>query len=323
MYKMKEDIWVNDIFEHIPVMLSEVIEYLKPQQNEIYLDCTFGAGGYSRAILESCNSKVVALDRDPSVSVQAKNFEKLYPNRFEFFNTNFAEAAEILKGKVFNGIVMDLGISSMQVDNADRGFSFMNDGPLDMRMASAGRTAADFINNASEEEIADVIFKYGEEKASRRIASKIVSERDITPILTTGRLAEIVRSCIKMQKGKIDKATKTFQAIRIYLNDELYSLEKFLIIAEDLLADGGRIVIVSFHSLEDAIVKSFFQKKSAKKVARSKYSKEPIIVEKDKNFIILTKKPLASSRTEVLANNRSRSAKLRAAIKIGGSNVIN
>lgn len=310
---------------HIPVLLSEMLLCLEPKSEEAYLDCTFGAGGYSKAILASANCSVTALDRDLLAAEYAQELAK-ESDRFHFVHTDFAQSSLLLEGKKFNGIVMDLGVSSMQLDTPSRGFSFMKDGPLDMRMGTQAISAADFIASASEEEIADVIYKYGEEPASRKIARAIVSNRKITPIDTTFKLAEIVRACVKFRGGLIDPATKTFQAIRIWVNKELQQLEDFLDQAKDLLLPGGRIIIVSFHSLEDSIVKSFFKEHSPKHVARSKYAK---VDEQDENSLdeniwlkILTKKPISPTEQERKQNMRSRSAKLRAAIRIRGGNVI-
>lgn len=301
---------------HVPVLLSEVLEYLDVKKNGSYLDCTFGAGGYTKAILESEKCYVTSLDQDPTVIVFAKKISEKFGDRFNFIQTNFADAALKLEGQKFDGIVLDLGISSMQVDSAERGFSFMKDGPLDMRMSNSGIKAADFIANASEEEIADVIYKYGEEVQSRQIAKAIVEARNINPITTTSRFAEIIRDSMHFRKGKIDPATKTFQAIRIYVNKELESLEKLLDSLEGLLVSGGRILVVSFHSLEDSIVKYFFKEHSVKKISRSKYSKKIEAIPEGKWLKLITKKPITPSKEEVMKNVRSRSSRLRVAEKL-------
>jgi 16S rRNA (cytosine1402-N4)-methyltransferase len=301
---------------HSSVLLKEVLEYLAPKAGEKFLDCTFGAGGYSAAILESCNCKVTGVDRDPTVMTFVKNLEDKYKQRFNFIHADFGSVIENLSNSHFDGIVLDLGVSSMQIDNADRGFSFMHDGPLDMRMSKVGMSAAEFINEAAEEVIAEVIYKYGDETASRKIASKIVYERNLEPITTTDRLARIVRSAIGFRKSKIDLATKTFQAIRIFINNELEQLEHFLEKVASILAPGGRLVVVSFHSLEDSIVKYFFKQNSSKIVAQSKYAKNAPITEPGKWLKIITKKPVSPSDQELKRNVRARSAKLRAALKI-------
>ncbi len=310
----------NKTSPHYSVLLKEVLEYLNIKENGKYLDCTFGAGGYSKAILEQANCHLTALDQDPNVHCYRDIIAKQYPNNFDFVQTNFADAYTHLEGQKFDGIVLDLGISSMQVDEGQRGFSFMHDGPLDMRMSGSGMSAAEFIAEADEELIANVIYKYGEEVKSRYIAKAIVQEREKQPITTTSQLANIVRGAIYGKRGKIDHATKTFQAIRIYINKELESLEKILADAQHLLSDEGRIIVVSFHSLEDSIVKSFFKEYSIKKVARSKYAKDTIQIEEGKWLKTITRKAIAPTPAEVKENIRSRSAKMRVAEKIGGEN---
>lgn len=304
-------------YSHTAVMLNEVKEVLCPKDGVIYLDCTFGFGGYSRMILDSCNCQLVAIDRDPNVITYANQLIKDYPGRVRFIQTGFAESFSELGSLKFDGIVMDLGVSSMQIDSGDRGFSFTHDGPLDMRMSGVGQSAADFFNNADEQEIADVIYKYGDESYSRRIAKRIVKHRRLEPITSTARFAYIVRSSIGFRKGKIDTATKSFQAIRIYINDELGQLEKFLSNSKNILAANGRLVIVLFHSLEDRIVKNFFKANSAKLVARSEYAAKVFTKENSKEWLkILTKKPLCPLSREIALNQRARSAKLRAGQKI-------
>ncbi|WP_367364195.1 16S rRNA (cytosine(1402)-N(4))-methyltransferase RsmH [Candidatus Tisiphia endosymbiont of Nedyus quadrimaculatus] len=303
---------------HTPVMLNEVKEVLCPKDGGSYLDCTFGFGGYSRMILDSCNCQLVAIDCDPNVRTYANQLLNDYPSRVSFIQTGFAESFSKLGSLKFDGIVMDLGVSSMQLDSGERGFSFTHDGPLDMRMSSTGYSAADFINEADEQEIADVIYKYGDESYSRRIAKKIIEHRLLEPITNTAKFAHIVRSSIGFRKGKIDSATKTFQAIRIHINDELGQLARFLDNCKNILAPNGRLVIVSFHSLEDRIVKNFLKANSAKVVARSKYSVKISPEDSSKKWLkILTKKPLCPSPKEVALNPRARSAKLRAGQKIG------
>ncbi|MFA1688336.1 16S rRNA (cytosine(1402)-N(4))-methyltransferase RsmH [Candidatus Rickettsia barbariae] len=301
------------IQSHVSVMLNEMLEALSPKAGESYLDCTFGAGGYSKAILESCNCYVTALDRDPNVIKRAEEIQQSYGERFDFVETNFADSFAKLKEKKFDGIVLDLGVSSMQLDIADRGFSFLHDGPLDMRMSGQGLSAEEFVNAAEEKELADVIYKYGDESFSRRIAKRIVEYRKTARIDSTSKLAEIVRSSIGFRKGKIDPATKTFQAIRIYVNDELGELEQFLVNVKNILKKDGRLVVVSFHSLEDRIVKNFFKENSEKPVVRSKYAKDDMTLDPNKWLKVITNKALAPSDKEVGLNIRARSAKLRAA----------
>lgn len=304
---------------HRSVMLNEVIRYLMPKDGEHILDCTFGAGGYSRGILDSVNCHITALDQDPDVQLYADALSNKYKHRFNFIHTNFADVLDKLVGISFDGIVMDLGVSSMQLDQADRGFAFMHDGPLDMRMNKQGETAANFVNGASEKEIANVIYRYGDENASRKIAKNIVAQRVITPITTTKQLADIVRKSIGFRKGKIDNATKTFQAIRIYINNELKYLEMFLDKVQEMLANNGRLVIISFHALEDRIIKKFFIDNAIHQKARSKYFKysQHQSVESSYGWLkILTKKPISPSLDEIKLNYRCRSGKLRAMVKV-------
>lgn len=311
---------MNKIFDHNPVMLKEVIATLAPKERELHLDCTFGAGGYTRGILNA-GADVIAVDRDPTAEKYAEPLRAEFSNRFRFVNSNFANISNYFdKQRLFNGIVLDLGVSSMQLDQAERGFSFMHEGELDMRMGRDGKSAKDFVNNAPEQEIARVIYEYGDEIASRRIARSIVDARETKEITTTTQLAEIVRKAIGHRPGKIDTATKTFQAIRIWVNDEIEEIEGFLANASSLLTIGGKIVIVTFHSLEDKIAKDYLTKNSAKKTAKSKYahlSPSHVIKPEDSSiYQLLHKKPLVPTDDEVRCNPRSRSAKLRSAIKI-------
>lgn len=302
---------------HLPVMLKEVKEILQPHDLGNYLDCTFGFGGYSRMILNNCNGNLVAMDRDPDVQIYADQLIVDYPARVKFIQSDFANSFRLLNGAKFDGIVMDLGVSSMQLDCRTRGFSFTYDGPLDMRMSRTGYSAADFINEADEQQIANVIYQYGDETYSRKIARKIVAQRNREAITTTLRLANIVRSCISHPRGKIDSATKTFQALRIYINDELGQLQQFLNNCKDILAFNGKLIIVTFHSLEDRIVKNFFKENSSKLVAKSKYSPKLESAEDANKWLkILTKKPLTPHLQEIRENPRSRSAKLRSGQRV-------
>lgn len=299
-------------------MLKEVITALNVESGKTYLDCTFGAGGYSSAILERADCKLYAIDRDPEVKKYADILNEKYQDKFKLITGNFSDfKALLVKEGVekIDGIVMDIGVSSMQIDQGERGFSFAKSGPLDMRMSQDGVSAADFVNNYSESEIANVIYNYGGERRSRRIASAIIRERSIEPITTTNKLADIVRSVVPKGKSKIDPATRTFQAIRIWVNDELEQLKKALKQAEEILNIGGRLVVVSFHSLEDVIVKQFLKEKSGKNESVSRYM--PMTESEDNiTFKLLKSKAIAPSEEEVSANIRSRSAKLRAAIRV-------
>jgi 16S rRNA (cytosine1402-N4)-methyltransferase len=300
---------------HIPVLLDQVLKYLAPNESKLYVDATFGNGGYAAKILDSSeNVRLIAIDQDPNVAEVVNTFEQKYSGRFHFVHGNFADLANILKpfGKI-DGIVWDLGVSSMQLDNPERGFSFSKDAALDMRMSSAGLSAADFVNSASMQELADVIFYNAGESKARQIARRIVEKRQESQILTTKQLADIVRSVVHQRSFSIDPATKTFQAIRIFVNNELEAFKSSLNNLESLLNVDAKVACVSFHSLEDVIIKDYFKNNSAKKVARSKYHQSQ---ELTGVYEILTPKPITPSDQEVRLNPRSRSAKLRAARKI-------
>jgi 16S rRNA (cytosine1402-N4)-methyltransferase len=304
---------------HISVMLDEMLEYLSPKDGEVYVDGTFGAGGYSKAILKAANCKVYAIDRDPTVIKIADELKKEFPGRVELLVGKFSDMQRLLAEagvSKIDGVVLDIGVSSMQIDEAERGFSFMREGPLDMRMSGEGVDAAYVVNNTGEKELADIIYKYGDEKMSRRVAKAIVDAREQEPITTTKKLAEIIRSVVRGGKDKIDPATRTFQALRIWVNDELGELRGALGAAENVLAPNGRLVVITFHSLEDSIVKDFFNEKSGKTEGVSRHV--PVIESNIKavSFKILTKKALAPTDGEVAVNVRSRSAKLRAASKL-------
>ena len=253
--------------KHIPVMLDEVLENLKPAAGKVYVDATFGNGGYTKAILEKASCKVIALDRDPNVKSRAEELKKEFGDRFEFRAGQFGNFAELVSEEI-NGAVFDIGVSSMQLDQAERGFSFSKEAPLDMRMSCTGTSAADLVNNLPEKELADLIYKYGEEKKSRQIASRIAERRKTKKITTTTELAEIIYSVIHKSPNSIDPATRTFQALRIAVNNELQELENGLKGALLRLVPGGRLVVVSFHSLEDRIVKTFFNENSGKNALR-------------------------------------------------------
>ena len=302
-----------DKIVHIPVLLDEVIKALSLTKDEVYVDATFGLGGYTKAILCHQNCKVVAMDRDPYAKVYADSLKKSYEDRFYFKKGNFSELGKFLNElKIYKvaGVVFDLGVSSPQLDIQDRGFSFKLDGPLDMRMSSEGPTAEEFLNEVEENTLANIIYELGDEVYSKRIARNIIHQRSINRITTTGQLADIIRNSIPRKKSKIDLATKTFQAIRIYLNDEIKELEEGLIAAEKILRPGGRLVVVSFHSIEDKIVKNFFFKCSQNK-SLSRHL--PDLPTKNPSLKILTKKPTLPSAKEIFINKRSRSAKLRIA----------
>ncbi|MEM7506306.1 MAG: 16S rRNA (cytosine(1402)-N(4))-methyltransferase RsmH [Pseudomonadota bacterium] len=298
---------------HVPVMLAEVLSALSPVEGGVFVDGTYGAGGYSRALLDAGAAQVIGIDRDPSAIANGQNDPRLTLVEGVFSDLE-AIAREHANGPV-DGIVLDIGVSSMQLDQADRGFSFLRDGPLDMRMADDGPSARDLVNRAGENALADVIYHYGEDRASRRIARAIVTARGEAEIETTGRLAEIVQSALPPARpGQIHPATRTFQALRIAVNDELGELVAALTGAENLLSPGGRLVVVTFHSLEDRIVKRFFQGASGQGAQSSRHA--PARVGPEPRF----ERP-AKARTaldaEISANPRARSARLRMAVRTG------
>jgi 16S rRNA (cytosine1402-N4)-methyltransferase len=305
---------------HIPVLISEVLECLAPQDGETYVDGTFGAGGYTRAILEKANCNVLALDRDPNAIRGSAPLVAEFAGRLKIVETPFGEMEEAVEAEVpdqrVDGVVLDIGVSSMQLDNAERGFSFQSDGPLDMRMSSSGVSAADFLNTADEEDIADVIYTLGEEHRSRAIARAIVKRRAESPFARTLELADLV---LRVFHGrKVDgrhPATRTFQALRIYVNDELGQLTEGLAAAERILKPGGRLVVVTFHSLEDRIVKKFLTERSGKTPGASRHLPPELIKSAEPSFRLVNSRPLTPSKGELEVNPRSRSARLRAAIR--------
>ncbi len=295
-------------------MLGEVLDALAPAAGGVYVDGTFGAGGYTRAILDEADCVVHAIDRDPEAHARAVAMARDYPGRLIPHHGRFGSIAEILNGagiERIDGLVLDLGISSIQLATPARGFSFQSEGPLDMRMSASGASAKDVVNKASEAELADIIFTYGEERASRRIAKRIVAARAEKPIETTRELAKIVHDVLPMHGGmKTDTATRTFQALRIYVNDELGELERALSAAERLLAPEGRLVVVSFHSLEDWRVKNFFRTRSGRTPGGSRHL--PVAAaEGAPSFTLSRNAGIAPSDAEVSRNPRARSARLR------------
>lgn len=297
--------------KHIPVMLQEVLTALKPQKGEIYVDATFGNGGYTKAILENADCKVIALDRDPTVKIRVNEFKNMYGDRFEFRAGQFGDFADLVPEKI-NGAVFDIGVSSMQLDEAERGFSFSKEGALDMRMSQNGISAKDIVNSYDEEALADLIYQYGEERKSRQIAKRIVEYRQNKKIETTTELAEIIYSVIHKKFGEIDPATRTFQALRIAVNDELGELSRGLSGAANRLQKNGRLVVVDFHSLEDRIVKNFFKENGGKRIRVSKYAPELV---QDEHLFAEVSKVIMPTAEECGKNPRARSAKLRYAIR--------
>lgn len=297
--------------KHIPVMLQEVLTALKPQKGEVYVDATFGNGGYTKAILETADCKVIALDRDPTVKIRVNEFKNMYGDRFEFRAGQFGNFADLVPEKI-NGVVFDIGVSSMQLDEAERGFSFSKEGALDMRMSQDGISAKDIVNSYDEEALADLIYQYGEERKSRQIAKRIAEYRQNKKIETTTELAEIIYSVIHKKFGEIDPATRTFQALRIAVNDELGELSRGLSDAANRLQKNGRLVVVDFHSLEDRIVKNFFKENGGKRIRVSKYAPELV---QDEHLFAEVSKVIMPTAEECGKNPRARSAKLRYAIR--------
>jgi 16S rRNA (cytosine1402-N4)-methyltransferase len=304
---------------HIPVLLSEVLQSIDPHDGDLIIDATFGAGGYSRAILEAANCRVLALDRDPRAIRDAQPVIAKFTPRLDLVEAPFSQMEEIARehlseGVGVDGVVLDVGVSSMQLDQAERGFSFQTDGPLDMRMSASGETAADFLNTAAEEAIANVIYTYGEEHKSRSIARAIVKARADAPFMRTRQLADVVSHVFHGRKvdGR-HPATRTFQALRIYINDELGELAQGLAAAERLLKPGGRLVVVTFHSLEDRIVKRFIAERAGKEAGTSRFLPQQSIKSAAPSFRIVNSRPLTPSKGELDLNPRSRSARLRCA----------
>jgi 16S rRNA (cytosine1402-N4)-methyltransferase len=308
-----------DARRHVPVMLADVLDALQPKAHETYIDGTFGAGGYTRAILQAADCRVVAFDRDPTAIAAGGELVATFEPRLILVHRPFGSMAEaIVEAGVpqADGVVLDIGVSSMQIDEAERGFSFQSDGPLDMRMSCDGPSAADVLNSFSEEQIADIIYEYGEERRSRAIARAVVKARTEAPLLRTKELADLVLRVFHGRKedGR-HPATRTFQALRIFVNDELGELERGLRAAEKILKPGGRLVVVTFHSLEDRIVKQFLAERSGKVDRGSRYLPQKNIQFLPASFRIVNSRPLTPQKGELDLNPRARSARLRAAIR--------
>ena len=288
---------------HEPVMVAEVLEHLAPARGGLFVDCTAGYGGHTRALLDAGATRVIAFDRDPDALAHAQRTLEAYESRVELVHSDYRRLNEVLDAQgitAIDGLLADLGVSSMQLDEPGRGFSFRRDDPLDMRMdRTSGPTAAEAIRDADERTLADVIYEFGEERHSRRIARALIEARDRGGVTTTGQLADIVRRAVP-RKGysRIDPATRTFQALRIWVNRELEELDVFLRAAARRLGPGGRMAVIAFHSLEDRIVKQTFRALQA---------------EGESGFTIRTKRPVVPSEAEIARNPRARSAKLRAA----------
>jgi 16S rRNA (cytosine1402-N4)-methyltransferase len=305
--------------DHLPVLLDEVLAALMPVDGGVYVDGTFGAGGYSAALLAAAQCRVVGIDQDPAAVRGGAALAARHPGRLRLIEGRFSDMArlvgEAMPGPVA-GIALDLGVSSMQLDNPERGFSFRLDGPLDMRMGGPGTSAADLVADLTEDSLAELIRSFGEERFARRIARAIVAARQEGPIRRTGELATIVRAAIPTREPGLDPATRTFQALRIAVNDELGELDRGLASAEQVLMPGGRLAVVAFHSLEDARVKSFLRQRSGAAAAASRHA-PPAPTAPPPSFRLLTRRAVRPGADEILRNSRARSARLRAAERTG------
>jgi 16S rRNA (cytosine1402-N4)-methyltransferase len=298
---------------HVPVLGRAAIEALKIRDSGIYIDGTFGAGGYSRAILDAGDTQVIAIDRDQNAIAESLDLVASAQGRLTVVEDRFSRldlVAEKFGHEQVDGVVLDIGVSSMQLDEAERGFSFRLDGPLDMRMGGDGPSAADVVAQASERDLADILFQLGEERHSRAVARAIVAARKQTPIASTRALADIVERVVYARAGQIHPATRTFQALRLFVNEELDELAAALAAAERVLKPGGRLAVVSFHSLEDRIVKTFLAERS-RTAGVSRH--QPEVEAPPPTFTLVNKKPIVADDAELAANPRARSAKLRAA----------
>lgn len=314
----------GSVGRHLPVMLHEVLEALAPRAGEVLLDGTFGGGGYSAAILDAAPGCTVwAIDRDPEAIARGAAIAARYPGRLHLVHGRFGDMLALLRDRgasALHGVVLDLGVSSFQLDDPARGFSFRSDGPLDMRMSasSAGPTASDLINSLPEEEIADILFHLGEERLARRVARAIVRARASAPITTTAQLADVVRGAVPRERsGGIDPATRSFQALRIRVNDELGEIERALAGAAELLAPAGRLVVVSFHSLEDRLVKRFMADASGRVPAPSRHDPGALLQRQAApRFRLAHAGARRPSEAEARRNPRSRSARLRTLVRL-------
>jgi 16S rRNA (cytosine1402-N4)-methyltransferase len=303
---------------HVSVMGRETVEALNVRDGGRYVDGTFGAGGHTASILERADCHVYAIDRDPAAIARGEALRDRHGDRLALIEGRFSDLDALVRAngpEQVEGVALDLGVSSPQLDEPERGFSFRFDGPLDMRMSRDGPSAADVVNSMDEADLADIIYEYGEERLSRRVAKAIVLARTDDAILTTTRLAEIVRRVVPATKrGEgIDPATRTFQALRIHVNDELRELDRGLVAAERLLAPGGRLAVISFHSLEDRRVKAFLRARQGREAGQSRHAPPIPTSSQEPSFAVVSKKPLRPGVAEVAANPRSRSARLRVA----------
>lgn len=302
---------------HIPVLLAEVITALKPSHGGVFVDGTFGAGGYTRAILATENTRVIGLDRDPSALRAAESVVADFPDRFTFREARFSDFDAVCRNlghDAIDGVVFDIGVSSMQLDQPERGFSFRTDGPLDMRMERSGTSAADLVNHADEETLAAILYRYGEERDSRRIARAVVNDRVMSPFTRTKPLADLIGRIVRGAPKGVHPATRTFQALRIAVNDELGQLLSGLEAGERMLREGGVLAAVTFHSLEDRIVKRFLARGAGRTEGGSRHRPDPG-PRQDASFTLPGRQPVAPSDDEIAQNPRARAAKLRWAVR--------
>jgi 16S rRNA (cytosine1402-N4)-methyltransferase len=300
---------------HIPVLLTEMLDALAPRDAGKILDATFGGGGYAEAILNSAACTLWAIDRDPDAIARGATLAARFPGRLHLIEGQFGDMFSLLSAagvQLLDGVVLDLGVSSFQLDAPARGFSFRADGPLDMRMGKHGTTAAELVNTLPEQALADLLFEFGEERASRRIARAIVAARAVTPVTTTSQLASIIRGVLPPDRSGNDPATRSFQALRIRVNDELGEIERALAAAVQLLAPGGRLVVVAFHSLEDRIVKRFMTAATGRAPSPSRHDPRGLLTRARPHFRLLTPRAIRPAAAETSVNPRARSARLRA-----------
>ncbi len=299
----------RDTAPHLPVLLRPLLRSVAPVAG-IWIDGTFGAGGYARGLLDAGAAQVIGIDRDPLAHQMAAAWRDAYGARLRLVQANFAQMDEVATG--VDGVVLDLGVSSMQLDRAERGFSFMKDGPLDMRMSQDGPTAAELVNGLDEVALAQILYVYGEERASRRIAKAIVRARDEAPITATLRLAGLIESCLpRSRPGQSHPATRSFQALRIAVNDEYGALFEGLMAAERALGPGGQLAVVTFHSVEDRMVKRFMQARAGATGNANRFA--PVLETEAPRFELVTRKAVAPDPEELAQNPRARSGKLRVA----------
>jgi 16S rRNA (cytosine1402-N4)-methyltransferase len=305
---------------HIPVLLNEVVENAQPAAGKVFVDGTFGGGGYSVGLLEAGAELVIGIDRDPMAIERAAHLQEKYGKRLKLVLGTFSDMAEIIKKEGYeyvDGIVLDLGFSSDQLDDSERGFAFKHDGPLDMRMSDVGETAADVVNTYEEKELADIFWRYGDEKKSRQIAKKIIEVREETPLATTNELVDLVKKIIPEWTVKKNPAMRVFQALRIHVNRELEELEKVLPIATALLEKEGRLCVVTFHSLEERMTKRYFKEVGPIKSINKYANPDRVKKTESPKYIQVHRKSIEPTGEELARNNRARSAKLRVLERTG------